>query len=96
VNEGAGDAVDDRLLTDLGLLQRAGTDQAGAVRGDADASVLFEEPDTETRAGEIARRPRTGGARSDDGDVAVEGQGRGAASLRCMLNGIIEEPGVRS
>ena len=89
VDERAGDAVDDRVLADLGLFQRAGADQAGAVRGDADATVLLEESNAQARAGEVARGPRARRPGADDGDVAVEGQGRGAASWGCMLRGII-------
>ena len=85
VDEGAGDAVDYRVFADLRLAQGAGADEAGAVGGNADAAVLFEQPDAEAGAGEVAGRARTSGTGADDGDITVE----------LHLGRIIEVPGVR-
>jgi hypothetical protein len=41
------------------------------MRGDADATVLLEEPDAQTRACEVARSPRARRTGADDGDVAI-------------------------
>src|SRR5207249_12214095 len=71
-DEGAGDAVGDRVFADLRLAQGAATDQAGAVRGYADAAMLLEQADAEAGAGQVSGRPRAGRACPDDSDVAVK------------------------
>src|SRR2546425_942699 len=72
VDEGAGDAVDDRVFADLGLAQGARADEAGAVGGNADAAVLFEQPNAEAGAREISGRARTGGGRAGAGGNTMQ------------------------
>ena len=79
MHEGACKAVEDSVLADLRLLQGARADEAGAVRGHADAPVLFQQPDAIALAGQVTSgtRPRRPGA--DDGDIAIGLHSRASA-----------------
>jgi hypothetical protein len=61
--------VEDGLTGNVEFGERIQTEKAGAMGGNADAGVFFEDHDVVTALGEPARRDQPGGPCSDDDDV---------------------------
>ncbi len=72
VDEGAGDAVDDRLFADLGLRSVRSEISPEQCEGTPTARCSSSSRTRNPRARQVPRRPRARGPGADDGDVAVE------------------------